>query len=99
MIKTLEEIRKFMEKMGIPGRDLWELPSSTKTFPDGAHWRIEIAGVEHASTMEAMIDETKKRNLSIHKAIATVGGSAYCDFAELKAIAQMEKEEKIDEIG
>lgn len=96
MGKTLEEIRVFMEKMGIPGRDLWELPSSTKTFPDGAHWRIEIAGVEHASTMEAMIDEAKKRNLSIHRAIATVGGSTYCDFAELKAIAQMGKEEKIE---
>ncbi len=96
MVKTLEEIRKFMEKLGIPGRDLWDLPSSTKTFPDGAHWRIEIAGVEHASTMEAMIDEARKRNLSIHRAIATVGGSTYCDFAELKAIAQMGKEEKIE---
>ena len=66
MAKTIEEIREFMERMGIPGRDLWALPSSTKTFPDGAHWRIEIAGVERASTMEAMIDEAKKRNLVIH---------------------------------
>jgi len=96
MAKTIEEIREFMERMGIPGRDLWALPSSTKTFPDGAHWRIEIAGVERASTMEAMIDEAKKRNLVIHRAIATVGGSTYCDFAELKAIAQMGRAEKIE---
>jgi len=96
MAKTISEIREFMERMGIPGRDLWALPSSTKTFPDGAHWRIEIAGVERASTMEAMIDEAKKRNLVIHRAIATVGGSTYCDFAELKAIAQMGREEKIE---
>lgn len=96
MAKTIEEIREFMERMGIPGRDLWALPSSTKTFPDGAHWRVEIAGVERASTMEAMIDEAKKRNLVIHRAIATVGGSTYCDFAELKAIAQMGRAEKIE---
>ena len=96
MAKTIGEIREFMERMGIPGRDLWALPSSTKTFPDGAHWRIEIAGVEHSSTMEAMIDEAKKRNLVIHRAVATVGGSTYCDFAELKAIAQMGREEQIE---
>jgi len=30
---------------------------ATKTFPDGAQWRIEISGVEHPSTMETMINE------------------------------------------
>jgi len=87
-----------MEGMGVPGRDLWDLPSSTKTFPDGAHWRIEISGVEHPSTMEAMIDEAGKRNVVIHRAIVTVGGSTLCDFEELKAIAQMGRDEKIEVI-
>lgn len=98
MAKTLEEIRTFMERMHIPGRDLWDLPTSTKTFPDGANWRIEIAGVERASTMEAMIAEAHKRNIIIHRAIATVGGSTYCDFEELKAMAQMARDEKIEVI-
>ena len=98
MAKTLKEIREFMESMEIPGRDLWELPSSTKTFPDGAHWRIEISGVEHASTMETMIDEARKRKINIHRVIATVSGSTYCDFEELKAMAQMARDEKIEVI-
>ena len=96
MAKTLEEIRKFMEGMGIPGRDLWDLPSSTKTFPDGAHWRVEISGVERPSTMEAMIDEARKMNITIHRIVATVGGSTYCDFEELEAMAQMARAEKIE---
>jgi hypothetical protein len=96
MAKTLKEIRDFMEKMKIPGRDLWELPSSTQTFPDGAHWRIEIAGVERPSTMEALIDEARKRNITIHRVIATVGGSTYCTFEELKTMAQMARDEKIE---
>ena len=98
MLKTLAEIRDFMEKMGIPGRDLHELPSSEKTFPDGAHWRIEISGVERASTMEAMIKEAQKRKVAIHRAIITVQGSTLVDFEELKAIAQMGYEEKIEVI-
>ena len=40
-----ENIEKFMERHGIPGRDLYSLPTSEKTFPDGANYRMEIAGV------------------------------------------------------
>ncbi len=99
MAKTLKEIREFMERMEIPGRDLWDLPSSTKTFPDGAQWRIEISGVERPSTMEAMICEARKRNIIIHRAIITVGGSTTCDIEELKAFAQMGRDEKIEVIS
>lgn len=98
MDNTLEKIHSFMEKQSIPGRDLYGLPTSEKTFPDGAHYRFEIAGVERASTMEAMIDEAKKRGVTIHRIIATVGGSTFCDFQELKAMAQMAYEEKIEVI-
>jgi hypothetical protein len=94
--KTLTQIRGFIESMGIPGRDLWELPSSSLNFPDGTHYRIEIAGVERASSMESLIDEATKRNIVIHRIIATVGGSTYCDFEELKAMAQMANTEKIE---
>ena len=96
--KIFEKIEKFMEKHGIPGHDLYELPSSEKTFPDGANYRMEIAGVERASSMEALIDEMKKRDLTIHRVIATVGGSTYCDFQELKDMAQMAYEERMEVI-
>jgi hypothetical protein len=98
MSEVLKTIRDFMEKEGIPGRDAYDLPTSKKAFPDGAHFRIEIAGVERASTMEAMIDEARKRNVAIHRCIATVGGSTYCDTQELKAMAQMARDEKIEMI-
>jgi hypothetical protein len=98
MSDVLKKIRNFMEKEGIPGRDGHDLPTSSKSFPDGAQWRIEIAGVERASTMEAMIDEAAKRGVVVHRAIATVGGSSYCDFQELKAMAQMAREAQIEVI-
>ena len=96
MSEVLNKIRNFMEKEGIPGRDAYELPTSQKTFPDGANYRIEIAGVERASTMEAMIDEAHKRNLAVHRVIAAVGGSTYCDFEELEGMGQMAREEHIE---
>ena len=98
MSEVLSRIRNFMEKEGIPGRDAWDLPTSDKCFADGANYRIEIAGVERASTMEALINEAKKRKVTIHRAIAAVGGSTYCDFQELKDMARMAHDEKIEMI-
>ncbi len=96
MSEVLKKIRDFMEKEGIPGRDGYDLATSTKSFPDGANWRIEIAGVERADTMKTMIEEAEKRNVTVHRAVATVGGSTYCDFEELKDMAQMAKEAGIE---
>ena len=96
MSEVFKTIRDFMETMGIPGRDGYELEASGKTFPDGANFRIEIAGVERASTMEAMIQEAEKRNVTIHRAVAAVGGSTYCDRHELRDMAQMAREANIE---
>ena len=85
-----------MEKTGIPGRDGWNLPTSKRTFPDGANYRIEIAGIERYSNMVAMVDEAKKRKIPIHRAICTVSGSTYCDFDELKAMAKLAHDERIE---
>lgn len=97
-MNKIEEIRQFMESMSIPGRDLYDIPSSRQRFPDGAHYRIEIAGIERPSTFKALIDEAKKRNLQVHRAIGTVGGATYCDFSELEEMAQMGREAKIEVI-
>ena len=35
------EIKEYLRKMGLPSQDNYELPTSGKTFPDGAHFRTE----------------------------------------------------------
>ena len=96
MTDVLARIRSFMEAQGIPGRDGYDLPTSDRTFPDGAHFRIEIAGVERASAMQAMLDEASKRKITIHRVIAAVGGATLIDFEELQALAQMAYDEQIE---
>ena len=96
--KHLSEIQAFMEKEGIPGRDGWGLPTSKKSFPDGGHYRIEIAGIERYSNMVALIEEARKRDVPIHRAICTVSGSTYCDFEELRKMAKLAYDERIEMI-
>ena len=92
----LQEIRKMMEEYGVPGNDLYDLPSSRKCFPDGSQYRIEIAGVEKFSSMVAMIDEAKKRKVPVHRAICTVGGSTYCNKKEIEEMAKLAHDEQIE---
>ncbi len=92
----LEKARMMLEKVGLPGRD--ELVPSTKTFPDGAHYRMEISGVERPSTIEALIDESDKRNMPIHRLISVVMGATLLDDKELKDFAQMAADARMEVI-
>ena len=95
---AINQIRDFMNEMGIPGRDLYDIPDSTKRFADGGHCRTEIAGVERFSTLRAMVDEMKKRDFVVHRAICTVGGATYLPFNELVDMAQLSRQEGIEAV-
>jgi hypothetical protein len=94
--KHLTEIQQFMETQGLPGRDAHHLPDSPLTFPDGAHYRIEIAGIEYLSNFLVMMEEAKKLSLPIHRAICTVGGSTYMPYDDMKKLAQSAFDNKVE---
>jgi hypothetical protein len=87
-----------MEKLGIPGRDAYDLPTSPKRFPDGAWYRMEISGVERPNVLEAVIDEADKRKIPIHRVIAVVMGATLLDRKELKEFARMAAQAKMEVI-
>lgn len=82
-----KEIREAIEEMGLPGEDLHNLPTSTKTFPDGANWRVEISGIESSEILKATIDEAKKQNVPFHRAISLVRGSSLYTPRQLEEFA------------
>lgn len=92
----IKKIRSAMEKHGVPGRDLYELPTSSLTFSDGAHYRMEISGVERLSTLEALVDEMEKRDIPVHRLISVVMGTTLLDDEELTAFAALAKEKKME---
>jgi hypothetical protein len=97
-MKNLNEVQHMLEKVGIPGRDAYDLPDSPKRFPDGAHYRMEISGVERPNVLEALIKEMEARQMPIHRLISTVMGSTLLDDAELRDFAQMAAEAKLEVI-
>jgi len=68
-----EETRKAMKKLGLPEGDAFDLPSSTKRFSDGAHYRIECPTVNSAATVSALLDRSLEMGITINRITETFG--------------------------
>ena len=53
----MAEARRYLAGLGLPDRDLGELPSSARRFRDGAQYRVEIPSVEGPEPFRAVLDE------------------------------------------
>ncbi|MFX1508946.1 MAG: hypothetical protein ACFFBR_01440 [Promethearchaeota archaeon] len=97
-LKSYEKVRKALEKIGLPGQDAYDLPTSDHRFPDGAGYRIEISGVERPEVLEALIDESDKRDVPVHRLISVVMGATLLDDKELKKFAQLAHDAQMEVI-
>lgn len=61
--------------VGASGPATSHLPSSSKRFPDGAHYRLEIASTEGPACLDALISEAERYKLVVHRASQ---GSGVC---------------------
>ncbi|MFN3336714.1 MAG: hypothetical protein ACK42I_04335 [Thermomicrobium sp.] len=63
----MERTRAFLERVGLPRGDLYELPTSTKRFPDGAQYRVEIPSTEGPRVLAAVIEEARRYGIVVHR--------------------------------
>lgn len=69
----MKETRKFLESIGLPGGDLYALPTSGKRFVDGGQYRFEVPGIQGPKVMEALLEEVDKYGLYLHRVTQTKG--------------------------
>jgi hypothetical protein len=59
--------RDFLIKMALPDRDADACPSSTKRFPDGGQYRIEIPSTEGPKALAAVLEEAEIWKVPVHR--------------------------------
>lgn len=69
----MQETRDFLNRLGLPGGDLYELPDSPKRFADGAQYRFEVPGIQSPGAMKSLLEELDRLNLAIHRVTQTKG--------------------------
>jgi hypothetical protein len=82
------ETRAFLASIGLPPGDLHELPDSQLRFPDGAQYRIEIPSVEGPACLEAVLEESARLDVPVHRVSQGSGVFLQTD-DELDSMARM----------
>jgi len=89
-----DETRQSLERLGLPKGDLYELTTSGKTFPDGAHFRIEVPTINSFDALKALVDRADELGVTINRVDETYGIFRHT-LGELKDYTALAKERGI----
>lgn len=59
--------RDLLTRLGLPGTDAHELPTSSKRFDDGGQWRLEIPSTEGPEALDVVLEASEERDLRVHR--------------------------------
>lgn len=82
---------ELLSGLGLPEKDLYDLPDSGKRFPDGAQYRVEIPSVEGPRVLEAVLDEAERREVQLHR-VSQGSGIMLLTDAEILEMCVMARE-------
>ena len=91
----MDVVRGFLHELGLPRGDLNDLPDSTKRFPDGAQYRIEIPSTEGPRCLEAVLQDAERLDVRVHRVSQGSGVFLQTD-AELDELARRAHEAAIE---
>lgn len=90
-----EKTRKSLVRLGLPAGELNELPTSGRTFPDGAHYRLEVPTINSADAMKALLETATAAGVTINRVDETFGAFRHTR-AELMDMIALAKEYKVE---
>ena len=73
MKNSLKETREFLQTLGLPPGDRHDIPTSSKRFPDSAQYRWEVPGIQGPGSMRALLEDSDKRGIILHRITQTKG--------------------------
>ena len=91
----LERTRQQLQRLGLPGQDPRDCPTSHARFPDGAAYRIEIPSTEGPRAFQAVIDEARARKFRVDR-ISQGSGIMLLTDAEIREMAAMGERESME---
>ncbi|MGY6555685.1 MAG: peptidase [Wenzhouxiangella sp.] len=69
----MKQSREFLQRLGLPGGDFYDLPTSEKRFADGGQYRFEVPGIQGPGAMKALLAQIDAYELTIHRVTQTKG--------------------------
>jgi len=85
----------FLAALGLPTGDAFDLPTSSKRFPDGAQYRIEIPSVEGPAALAVVLAEAERLAVPVHR-VSQGSGIMLLTDAEIREMARLGREAQIE---
>jgi hypothetical protein len=95
MVDDLNTTRDYLTSLGLPDRDLGDLPDSGKRFWDGGQYRVEIPSVEGPVALRAVIEAGEREKVRIHRISQGSGVMLQTD-AEIEEMAALGAQHEIE---
>ena len=94
-MNSMDETRNFLESIGQPRGDLYNLPTSEKRFDDGCQYRFEVPGIQGPGVMKTLLEEFDRLGFYIHRVTQTKGIWTLTD-AEIVQMVELAKEHQVE---
>jgi hypothetical protein len=91
----MQKTRAFVQGLGLPPGDLKEEPTSSKRFPDGAQYRVEIPSVEGPGALAAVLEEAEARRVPVVR-ISQGSGVMLLTDGEIREMAKLGAEAQVE---
>jgi Peptidase family U32 len=91
----MQATRNFLKNLGLPPGDLNDLPASSKRFPDGAQYRVEIPSVEGPHALAAVFAEAEVRKVRVHR-VSQGSGILLLTDSEIREMAKLGAEARVE---
>jgi len=72
-MNSMEQTRAFLQSIGQPAGDAYDLPTSEKRFSDGGQYRFEVPGIQGPKVMKALLDAMDSYGIYLHRVTQTQG--------------------------
>jgi hypothetical protein len=93
--RPMAEARRYLAGLGLPDRDLGELPTSARRFADGAQYRVEIPSVEGPAPFRAVLEGAGERGLRVHR-ISQGSGMLLLTDDEIREMVALGREHAVE---
>lgn len=72
-MNSIKKTREFLQSVGLPRGDAYDLPTSEKRFADGGQYRFEVPGIQGPKVMQALLEAMDGYGLYLHRVTQTQG--------------------------
>ena len=91
----MKETKEFLESIGLPMGDDYNLHESNKRFSDGTQFKFEVPGIQGPGSMKTLLETLEEYDVKIHRVTQTKGIMTLAD-DDISSMISLARKHSVD---